>query len=633
MPRESIPLKNKRAEQLQESQHFLQQVVNNTPDLIFVLELETLDFVYLNKRVEQLLGRNASFLYEQGASLFRDFLHPEDYPRRMAHLQACKDLKDDDERSIDVRIKTAEGNWCWYRIRERVFARDKKGRVCQLLGLAQDIHKAKTATETLREEHRRFKDAQAIGHIGSFERSLSGNELHGSEEFFRLHGLPPHTGSITLDAYLQLVHPDDREALRAAIRQLELSGEPLQLVGRILRPDGSIRFVQRRAELERNRQGTPVRVWGTLQDISEQVAAQEKINASEALMREAEAIGRFGSYVVELQTGSIRFSDGMYQILGHPPQSFVPSMAFIDSLSHPDDIEPVRQILEAAAQNKQPYEYERRIYQPDGQLRYMHSQGKVILDAEGNALQLLGIVRDITEQKKIQQELIEAEKLSVKGSMARTLAHEVRGPAANVSLSMELLRQELGSLLLQKPETEVYFDIVAKSCHRINRFITDLINLSISEPFAFADTDLVSLTEEVLGQAQDRIFLKGVRVEKKTEAVPPISADRERLKIALLNLVVNALEAMDDQQGLLQLHICQLADSIQLTIRDNGCGMSPQQQEKIFDMYYTTKPSGTGVGLANVKAILQDHEARIEVESSPGKGTVFTVIFPLAQKA
>src|SRR5690606_22422050 len=111
--------------QLKGSQHFLQQVVNNTPDLIFVLELEALDFIYVNKRLEQLLGRDANYIYTKGAALFRDYLHPDDYPRRMAHLQACQQLKQDEERSIEVRIKTATGSWCWYRIRERAFARDE----------------------------------------------------------------------------------------------------------------------------------------------------------------------------------------------------------------------------------------------------------------------------------------------------------------------------------------------------------------------------------------------------------------------------------------------------------------------------------------------------------------------------
>ncbi len=126
--------------------------------------------------------------------------------------------------------------------------------------------------------------------------------------------------------------------------------------------------------------------------------AEKAASAKEAMMKEAELIGQFGSYTADIKTKQFQFTDGMYYILGYEPHSFTPTLELIDSSSHPDDIPKVRDILAQAAIDKQPYEYNRRIFRPDGQMRYMHCKGKVICNQAGKATQYFGIVHDITDK-------------------------------------------------------------------------------------------------------------------------------------------------------------------------------------------------------------------------------------------
>ena len=1022
MPTSRTPSKRKLSKVRQDRPDFFKKIADLTPDLLFVFDLKSLEIIYVNQQAGQLTGEDAVNIYDKGPEIFKNLLHPDDYGRFMVNLETYRNQTEHEITEAEVRFKLAEGSWNWFRVKNEVFKQDAKGAFLQTICIARNVQEQKTANEKLQEEHRRFKNAQAIGHIGSFELDLPEERLVCSEEFYRIHGLDPKTEEFNFQQLLSLVHPDDKESFLLAVKNSHATGEPLNEVNRIIRPDGSIRHVHRRAEIIQDPPGNSIRLYGTIQDITEQTEAQKKIKHNEALMRRAEEVGHFGSYEFHLRNGQLSLSDGFYRLFGYEPQGFEASAEFIDAVSVPEDTLRVHKILEQATLDKQPYVYQRRIYNKNGQMRCLRSNGKVICDAAGNAIKLLGIVediterkkseeklkeehrrlneaqaighigsfewvknkdhlywsdemyriqglepqsekitlervlnfvhpedralvksqvkqgwekagqgefvyrilkqdgelryvlgrfesfankegkvthingtaQDITEQKKAEQELmkaytelersnttisrmlegslaaivlldplyneegtikdfifkgvnkaaedikhvteaellgrgllekfpaahhllfdallkvmktgetirmerhyhkqlpaswvdvsatrngngiiltfiditdrkkaeeqleenalfirkvadttpdilfvfnqekmrlrytnrslfplfgtnpdplqvldpkellslvhpddkkdasaylkdiaetadekpkevsfrlqnlqgewrwfhcrgrvfkrsaegkalehlfimrditeeknitkalLEAEELSVKGTMARTIAHEVRVPAANISLSMEMIQKELGEKLTENEEAMIFFNIVNKSCRRISDFINDLISISITEPDAFSETDLGILTEEVLNEAQDRIFLKGVQTERHFDKGYIIKADRERLRIALLNIVMNAVEAMEDQKGLLQIFIRNQEGKVQITIHDNGTGMTEEQLSKMFDVYYTSKPDGMGVGLANVQAILKDHSANVKVKSKPGKGTAFNIVF------
>ncbi|MBC3538432.1 PAS domain-containing protein [Rufibacter sediminis] len=252
--------------------------------------------------------------------------------------------------------------------------------------------------QQLKQEERRLKEAQAIGHIGSFEAELPQDDLVWSDEMYRILGLEPQSEPVSFEKFNSFIHPADRARFDAALEKFYQTHVDFDNVYRIIRADGQIRVVHLRSVLHVDAQGQKQRVYGTMQDITEQSQAQEKLEANEALLRQAEAVGHTGSYEADVKTMAMRFSDEMFRLLGHAPQALEPTLDWVDSITHPEDVPHIRAKLIQALENRQPYHYIRRIYWPNGQLRYIEGKGAVICDAEGNPVKFMGTIHDITDQ-------------------------------------------------------------------------------------------------------------------------------------------------------------------------------------------------------------------------------------------
>ncbi|RNI25825.1 PAS domain-containing protein [Rufibacter latericius] len=264
--------------------------------------------------------------------------------------------------------------------------------------LQEGLEQAYEVQQKLQEEDRRLKEAQAIGHIGSFESVLQAQELYWSDELYRIFGLEPQSEQATFEKFSGVVHPADKTRFEEAMRRFYQSKGGFDLTYRILRADQQTRVVHTRATVYFDAGGQEQRVHGTVQDITEQMLAQEKLEASEALLRQAEAVGHTGSYEADVATRAVRFSDEMYRLLGHEPNSVEPTPDWVNSITHPDDVPLINKLLEDALKNRHPYQYIRRIYWPNGQMRYIEGKGRIVCDAQGEPLKFLGTVYDITDQ-------------------------------------------------------------------------------------------------------------------------------------------------------------------------------------------------------------------------------------------
>lgn len=235
------------------------------------------------------------------------------------------------------------------------------------------------------------------------------------------------------------------------------------------------------------------------------------------------------------------------------------------------------------------------------------------------------LVRNITEHKNTQRALLKAEKLSIQGEVARTLAHELRNPLASISIATGVLKKTLSEE--EKEKVENYLKILTRSTETINNQINNLLNASNYSPSILKKQDLGKIVDETIQRASDRIYLAGIQVVKKYNGKFPVMADKEKLIIALLNIVVNASEATIPDKGIIELEIKKKNTDFLLNIKDNGHGLDKEEIDRLFDAFYTTKNSGVGVGLSSVKNILEEHDAKIEVSSTPKTGTCFRIFF------
>jgi len=243
------------------------------------------------------------------------------------------------------------------------------------------------------------------------------------------------------------------------------------------------------------------------------------------------------------------------------------------------------------------------------------------IDSNGKAF-LQGIIHDITEFKKIEKNNVRMEKLGMAERLVRTLAHEVRNPLNNINLSLEQLMEEIKS-----EDANLYLEIITRNSKRIETLITELLGASRPE-IMLQENDLVEILKESIDAAADRIMLRHIKMDQVfPDKILLINADKEKLKIAFLNIIINAVEAMEEN-GHLSLKLEELKDEYSLSISDNGCGISEENLSRLFEPYFTAKKNGMGLGLAATMNILKSHNAAIEVTSKLKEGTTFLITIP-----
>ena len=233
-----------------------------------------------------------------------------------------------------------------------------------------------------------------------------------------------------------------------------------------------------------------------------------------------------------------------------------------------------------------------------------------------------GIIHDITNIKKAEYANLQTEKLAANERLVRMLAHEIRNPLNNIILSVEHLMPDSGE------EQKDFLNIIQRNSIRINQIISELLNLASPAELVFEKHTLQEIMDESLARASDRINLHKINVEKKYHPEPlVIAADKSKLVIALTNILINAVEAMEIQKGNLGVFLESSPDMHCIYIKDNGRGIPQEHLSKLFDPFFTLKKNGMGLGLTASFSIIQSHKARIHVESMVDVGTNFLIKF------
>jgi len=213
------------------------------------------------------------------------------------------------------------------------------------------------------------------------------------------------------------------------------------------------------------------------------------------------------------------------------------------------------------------------------------------------------------------------EKFAASGRIARQMAHEIRNPLTNIGLACEQLKTDVNI----NNGNVVFFDIIERNTKRINQLVSDLLNSTRFAQLQVEDLDINDLINEVLEDANDRLELKSITLQKNFETgMHKVSVDKERMKIAFLNIIVNAIESMKET-GILKITTSSTNNKCCVKITDTGTGISKEALGKIFEPYFTSKAKGTGLGLTSTQNIIFNHKGSIDVESEEGKGSTFII--------
>jgi two-component system, NtrC family, sensor kinase len=254
-----------------------------------------------------------------------------------------------------------------------------------------------------------------------------------------------------------------------------------------------------------------------------------------------------------------------------------------------------------------------------------------LLGKTGARLGRLVLLDDITQRVTLEEQLVQNEKLTSLGLLAAGVAHEVNTPLAVISNYIQMLAKQIPP---DDPRQKTIERIV-KQTFRASEIVNNLLNFSRTGGSELAEVDLNSVLEETLTLVQHPFKTAQVTVLKNyKEQLPPVLGSTTRLQQVFLNLLMNARDAMPGG-GMLEVRTMTQNGSVEVELTDNGAGISPENLHKIFDPFFTTKPTGrgTGLGLSVSYGIIKEHAGKVDVKSTPGKGTSFRLEFPVARKA
>jgi signal transduction histidine kinase len=213
--------------------------------------------------------------------------------------------------------------------------------------------------------------------------------------------------------------------------------------------------------------------------------------------------------------------------------------------------------------------------------------------------------------------------LSPTDQLATALAHEVRNPLATINLAVEMLKRQTNA-----PDHNLYLDIIIKASRQINDLITDLLNSWQPGEVQLGSYTVHQLLDEALAMTEDRILLKSITVRKDYSTMDcKILVNKQKIKMGLVNIILNAIDAMHPENGKLKLITRSINGKCVIEIEDNGIGISKEHLKHLFTPHFTTKAGGMGLGLSTTISILKENHATVNVRSEEGKGTRFIVSF------
>jgi PAS domain S-box-containing protein len=314
-------------------------------------------------------------------------------------------------------------------------------------------------------------------------------------------------------------------------------------------------------------------------------------------------------------------NDATTKLLGYSKEE-LQQKSFFDLLANPSNIDAFKKVA-AGEDLKDDFEIE--LLNKEGDIR------NCIISLtheprDGEKLEFQGFVHDITNLKKAEKANLQIEKLAAAGRLVRTLAHEVRNPLNNINMSVEQLKNEVNE------DLSFYLHIIYKNSNRINDLIKELLDFSKPGDLVFERKSLQSIMDKTIAQALDRIILKHINLQLRYDSKPAeILADENKLSIAFLNMLINAVEAMEENKGKLTIEISCNGSQHAVTISDNGCGIPQENLSRLFEPYFTSKRNGVGLGLVSTLNIIKSHKGNIEVRSKVNEGTTFNVLFPASE--
>jgi PAS domain S-box-containing protein len=615
--------REKAEEQLVVSQLRLEGIIRSAMDAIITVD-EDQNIVLFNRAAEQMFGCSAEEANGQPLDRFlpERFREPHRHhvqgfgqsgvtSRKMGQLGTVVGLRSNGE---EFPIEAAISHIV---MEKRTF----------YTVILRDITERKQVEAVIREGERKL--ATLVGNLPGFVYRCQ-NDRDRLFEYVS-EGVCDLTG-YTVDAYLVYrstsyganMHPDDRERVGQEVQAALEQHRPFEMTYRILTRSGEVKWVWERGEGSYTPDGSLTYLEGFVTDVTERKRAEQLLRQSEESYRR---LISFSPYAVLVNRGDriVFANDQAIKLFGAVRTNELLDKSLLD-LIHPDHYAVVRERIHELLEGKQAVPVsEDKIVRLDGTSTDVEVSATRFTDEEGPAI--LVMLRDVSERKRLQEQLRRTERIAELGTLASGMAHEIGTPMNVILGRAEYLMDRVTEEPIKKGLKTIITQV-----ERITRVMNQLLSFARRKTPERRPLDLRKVIEDSAEIFHERLARNRIRIEMDLAGpCPLVLADADHMSQLAINLIMNAVHAMPDG-GTLKVGLVPERDMVKLTVVDTGHGIPGDVIKKIFEPFFTTKEfgQGTGLGLTVVKGIIEEHQGSIAVESEEGKGTTFRVLLPHA---
>jgi PAS domain S-box-containing protein len=646
---------------LRESERRMATLLRNLPGMAYRMRDDadwTAEFV--SDGVQALTGYAPRELLPGGRITYEEIIQPSDRERVRAAVHAA--LAAGVSFELTYHIVRADGatRWVWEQGRE---VPSPEGGPRMLEGLVIDVTDREESRLALEAERARLAEAQRIAGVGSWTWDAITGSGWVSDQWLRGFRLGPEAGRDPMGAFISLLAPDERP--RFEERRLEIIRDHPEFTdGRwcILRPDGVRQTVHSRSVWRYDADGRLVAGSGTIQDVTQEAEAEAHIARQQALLEESQRLAHVGSWEWELATDTVTWSDEMYTIAGLAKTGEPMTRTRVRALVHPDDFPGMKAGVDAVIATGEAMEQEFRFVRPDGSVRLIQARTRAVADASGATQRVVGSCQDVTDRRRLEEQVRQAQKLEALGLLAGGVAHDFNNLLSAIIGGVELAREAVGEGSRAADDLEDA-RLAAVRAAQITGQLLAFSRKQVRRPRVL---DLRA-TVRAAGRLLRRLLPESVALDLAPGTEPcVVRADPVQLEQVLMNLVLNARDAilaaapppvslaargtLHDAAGVVTVETARVTltaddprgarpgaeplpagEYAALLVRDSGVGIDAATLAHVFEPFFTTKGAGegTGLGLATVLGIAAQNGGAVSAASAPGVGTTFTVLLPL----
>jgi two-component system, cell cycle sensor histidine kinase and response regulator CckA len=609
-------------EEIKQSEEKYRTVVEGVHDGVAVLGTD-FKFKYVNNRLSEILGYSKEELTGMD---FQNVL-TEENQQFVIDRYVKWVRKEENTPHFEFDFLRKDGEIRHMEIRNKEM-RDSEGNM-SFVALMRDISERKLAEEALRQSEEKYRTILENIEDGYYEADIAGNFTFFNDSMCQIFGYPKE--ELMGMNNRQYTDKENAKRLFQAFNKVYRTGEPGRgFAYEIIRKDGTKRYIEASISLQKDSSGKPIGFRGVIRDITERKQAEEALRQSEEKYRAILENIEDGYYEVDLAGNMTFFNDSINRISGYSKEE-----AMGMNIRKYTDEETAKKVIQAynrVYRTGEPYRgYSYEIIAKDETKRYIEVSVSLQKDSSGKPIGFRGILRDITEKKRMEEQLLQSEKLRAVGEMASGVAHDFNNALAAILGNTQLLLYTTKDEEL-KGSLKVIEKVAWDSAQTVRR-LQDFTRKSVHQELFKVDVnsiikDSIEITKP---KWKDEVQSRGIHIEMVSnfEEIPTVIGSTSELREVITNMIFNAIEAMPEG-GKIEIRTFQRKSNVFIQISDSGIGMTEEVKKKAFEPFFTTKPfSNTGLGLSMSYGVIKRFGGEIEVESKVGHGATFTIILPI----